>query len=452
VPHGPVCRDRARADAVTLRPGRGFSNSLLRDPDGLRLFVSQLFAQFGYSMALVALPWLVLSQGGSTGVAALSVTAILVPYVVLALFAGVIGDRFPRKRLLVSAYTWQAAAAIMIPVAALSGPVPLGLILTVSVLIGLGRVFVDAATFGAIAEIVKPAQFLEAQAALTVAFGAGIIAGPLLSGVLIGVAGGAAAIAGQAACLTCGAVVAFTISRSLSAAIVDRHAQTRARDAAWDGLALIWREPTLRLLTGVAFVWFALVQGTTQSGLVAYLRVEVVLDAQAVGLTMGLAGLAGVTGGLTVGALAERVGGAWLIAVGIVASGLAVVGLSGVHDRWTAVLVVALLFFSIQVLLTSLVGERQRRAPIHMQSLVGVTGRACSVLGSMAGGLMLSGLSTLVSLRTLYFSFGVAVIVMAAWAVPAIFRAIAAPASPAIAPQEAPAAVPAGGEGVTGTG
>ena len=99
----------------------------------------------------MALPWLILDGGGSTLAAGLVFTLTVLPYVVFGLPAGVVGDRYPRRRTMWIAHAVQAGCAIVIPLWSLSGHPPLGVVLAAAFLIGAGRVFADAAAFGAIA-------------------------------------------------------------------------------------------------------------------------------------------------------------------------------------------------------------------------------------------------------------------------------------------------------------
>ena len=56
----------------------------------------------------VALPWLILDGGGSTLAAGLVFTLAVLPYVVFGLPAGVVGDRYPRRRTMWIAHAVQA--------------------------------------------------------------------------------------------------------------------------------------------------------------------------------------------------------------------------------------------------------------------------------------------------------------------------------------------------------
>jgi MFS family permease len=411
-----------REHGLLARGYRGrIKNAALRDPDGRRLIVSQFVAQMGYGLGLVALPWLVLEHGGSAALSGLTITMGLLPYVLFGLMAGAIGDRTRhRKRMLVTAYACQAAAAAIIPAISLvSTPSP-GIVLGAAFLIGLSRAFVDAAVFGAIAEIVTPAAFIEAQALLSASWASGQVVGPFAGGALIAAVGAAHTLTVQAGCCAAGAAMVLTIRRPLSSATVTTHGQT-LRQSMWTGALVLFRTPMLRLLSGIASVWFFFVMGT-QGLLVAYYKDALGFDAHMVGATLATAGIFGVVGSLFISPLSRRLGGARLIAVGVTGSGIAVLGLSLAHAAPSAIPAVALLGLSAQITTASFVGERQRYAEPHMQSRVGLTGRSMVMGASMVGGLTASALSTTISLRLVYSGVAACTLLLALWAIPAILK------------------------------
>ena len=134
----------------------------------------------------------------------------------------------------------------------------------------------------------------------------------------------------------------------------------------------------------------------------------------------------GLSAGFFVGALERRFGGLRLIAASIVVSALAVMGLAGAPGFWGALVAYAALNLSIWVSVTSLIGERQRLAPDHLQARVGITGRAIALGSMMVGSLVASGLAVFVPLRALYLGVGLTALAIAAWAVPALLRRAAA--------------------------
>src|SRR4029077_408213 len=147
----------ARARRVSAPQG------LLESVDGRRLLAAQLFDSLGAGVGLVALPWLVLDNGGDASTAGLVAVFGLVPYVLFGLFAGVTGDRRSRRKVIIAAHSTQTLCALAVPLWAITGATPEWLVLLVAFAVGIARTFADAAAFGAIAQIVGPAQFGRAQ-------------------------------------------------------------------------------------------------------------------------------------------------------------------------------------------------------------------------------------------------------------------------------------------------
>src|SRR5215470_20422496 len=93
--------------------------SVLREEPQYRLlFGSQVLSILGDRVTSVALPFAVLSIGGGVGDVALTSAAQFLPFVVLALPAGVWADRWDRKRILVSSdavrLVTQSLAAVLL--------------------------------------------------------------------------------------------------------------------------------------------------------------------------------------------------------------------------------------------------------------------------------------------------------------------------------------------------
>ena len=403
------------------RPG---VNPLLQTGDGRLLAGAQFCDHFGIGLAFVALPWIVLDGGGGPALAGLVFAVGTLPYVLFGLLAGVTGDRRSRKRVMVAAHALQTVCAAVVPLWALVGHPPVAVVLLSAFAVGAGRTYADAASFGAVAELIGAANFVRGQAVLSTGWAAGTILGPFLGGVLIAAFGAAAAVTAESALFAVAALLIWRIRRPLAAPA--QEAGVRVRDAAREGIAVILRTPLLRLLTSVQLLWYLSVIGALAL-IVPFLRDELGLDARETGWILGAGAITGVSAGFVVGALERRVGGLRVIAASIVVSALAAGGLAGVPGFWTALVAYAVLDFAIWISVTALIGERQRLAPDHLQARVGITGRAIA-LGSMTvGSLVASGLAVVVPLRALYLGVGFTALVISAWAVPALLRQAASP-------------------------
>ena len=116
-------------------------------------------------------------------------------------------------------------------------------------------------------------------------------------------------------------------------------------------------------------------------------------------------------------------GGLRLLAATIVMSGAASLALAAAHGFWPALAGYVALTLAFWVSVTTMIGERQRHAPERLQARVGITGRMIAVGAMTVGSLVASGLAELIALRTLYAGVGIATLLIAVWAVPALLGA-----------------------------
>src|SRR4051812_31910132 len=91
---------------------------LREEPQYRLLFGSQVLSILGDRVTGIAMPFAVLSIGGGVGDVALTSAAQFLPFVVLALPAGVWADRWDRKRILISSdivrFGTQGLAAVLL--------------------------------------------------------------------------------------------------------------------------------------------------------------------------------------------------------------------------------------------------------------------------------------------------------------------------------------------------
>lgn len=102
--------------------------SLWRNRNFLRFFVGQFVTNVGDSLYAVAIMWLVFELSGSTFLTGVASSLLLLPFL-LQIVAGPIVDRFPLKPLMVGTQLVQGVAILVLPVAAYTGNLSVGLIL-----------------------------------------------------------------------------------------------------------------------------------------------------------------------------------------------------------------------------------------------------------------------------------------------------------------------------------
>lgn len=168
---------------------------LRRNPEFRRLFVAHATSRAGDAFNTVALVVLVFRLTGSgLGVAA-TVVFEVVPIIVLGPVAGLLADRFPRRRLMIIA---DLARAALVGVLVVSHTW-VGLAFGVAFGLSVGSIVFNPASSSLIPDVVPEEQIVEANTALwTVAVAAQIVLAPL-AGLTIGWAGVGPAFAVNAA-------------------------------------------------------------------------------------------------------------------------------------------------------------------------------------------------------------------------------------------------------------
>jgi MFS family permease len=199
------------------------------------LQAGQLLSETGAQATVVAYPLLTLAVTHSPSQAGLVGFARVIPYALFGLLAGMVADRYDRRRVMIGADLVRAAALVTLVLTPTSG-----VIVAVAFVEGLGSTFFRPAAAGALRSVV-PAERLREAAGLQQARIAAVgMAGPPLGGMLFGL----------------GRVVPFAADAvSYSASIVSllcmrtpfQQERARARPSIREGLRFLWTTPFLRV-------------------------------------------------------------------------------------------------------------------------------------------------------------------------------------------------------------
>ena len=165
-----------------------------------RLFAAgQLVSLMGTWMQLTAQDWLVLQLGGG-GLALGGVLALqFLPVLLFGLYAGVLADRYDKRRVLLATQTSAGLVALTLAILTATGVVTLPLVYVLAGLLGVVQAFDTPTRQAFIVEMVGRDDLPNAVALNSVTFNSARIAGPALAGVLIGVVGSAAVFGANAA-------------------------------------------------------------------------------------------------------------------------------------------------------------------------------------------------------------------------------------------------------------
>jgi predicted MFS family arabinose efflux permease len=266
----------------------------LLPPTFNRLAWSNLAAQSAEQVALAAAPIVaVLLLGAGEGQAGLLQTALTLPFVLFAIPAGLLADRFSRRRLMASAEALRAGALLAILIALWLGVLNLPLLALLGFVAVCGTVVYSVATPSLVPSLVSPQALPAANARIELARTVAFASGPALGGMLVGWIGAGPAF-GFAAGLSVIAVVLLAgIFEPARQAIARHHPLQEIRE----GAAFVFRHPLLRPVFVTQFIfnvaWFVILAVFVPYG-VRHLG----LSAAGIGTTLAMYGVGMVVGAL----------------------------------------------------------------------------------------------------------------------------------------------------------
>lgn len=154
-----------------------------------RFLAAQLASYSGDFIVIAALPFAVFAIGGSGGQVAIAFGAGALLEVLVVLFGGVVGDRFQRRVVMITADVVRFASQATLAVLLILGVAEFWQIVVVQVIQGAGAAFFNPAMNGMVPEIASERRLQDANALLTTALAAGTMLGPALAGILIAIGG-----------------------------------------------------------------------------------------------------------------------------------------------------------------------------------------------------------------------------------------------------------------------
>jgi MFS family permease len=160
-------------------------SGLLRRPHFRRLYLAVAASELGDAFQYIALMWAALIAGGPLGVIAVRL-ADSIPALVFGFHGGVLADRLPRRRLMVTADLARAAVLVPVAIAGLSGSLPLWALVVAAFLLTTGASYFDPAYGGALPALagrdgVQAANALVRTSADTLWLGGSAVAAALLT-------------------------------------------------------------------------------------------------------------------------------------------------------------------------------------------------------------------------------------------------------------------------------
>ena len=380
------------------------SGRLRDDGDFRRYWLARMVSLSGSLATAVAMPVLVYRLSQSPSLTALTTVLEALPYVVVGLFAGALGDRWDRKRVMVTADLACALVIASVPLAWWLGTLTVGHVLVVGFVAQALFTFFDGANFGALPVLVGRDRVGEANAAIWGFGGVLDLAVPAGVGLALAVIHPADLLVIDALTFAGSALLVRGIGRALSRRRVGQTPLSASAILAdvREGVRFLWRHAgvrsntivgTIQSLSGAGFIalyvpWADRILGIGTSG-------------WRFGLIYSVWGLGGILAAALTPRMLRRASAARLTLTWIPVS--AVAGLAAATATHWAVVTVLMVVWGVayQVVIINSINYRQQVTPEHLLSRVNTAGRMLSwgvgwtlgavVAGALAGPLGVRG-------------------------------------------------------------
>lgn len=157
------------------------------------VWIASLCSNFGGLIQSVGASWMMTSLGASPQMIALVQASTSLPIMLLSLPAGAIADNLDRRRILLTAQVFMLSVSLLLAVGTYLGWVTPWLLLTFTFLIGCGTAINGPAWQATVGDIVPRPLLSSAVSYNSMGFNIARSVGPAIGGVIIAVAGAAAA-------------------------------------------------------------------------------------------------------------------------------------------------------------------------------------------------------------------------------------------------------------------
>lgn len=300
--------------------------SLFRNRAYLVFWLGQAVSSMGDMIIFVALPVWVFQLTGSKAALGLSFTAGVLPRLLLAPVAGVLVDRWDRRRTMLISDVLRSAG--LVGLFFVGGPGDVWLIYAVNFLNACVSRFYFPAKNALIPHLVGPDRLVQANSLSSVSDSAAQMVGPLMGAALIATGGPNLAVTVDLASFGVSIATLVLLGRLLSSTMDAPQVQAAGSvsgvlQGLADGVRLAWRTPVIRFLLLTACL-AGLAQGSLLTLLLPFLTEVLGLSEDYFGWAVAADGAGALLGGLAVGLVAARLRPEVLFASGLTVAGLVI--------------------------------------------------------------------------------------------------------------------------------
>jgi MFS family permease len=351
------------------------------------LLGSSWLSNLGDGIALAAGPLLVASQTRDPFLVALAVVLQRLPWLLFGLLAGVVADRFDRRRIIMGVHTARAAVLAVLSATIALDLVDTTVVLVAMFLLGTAETFADTTASTLLPMVIEKRDLGIGNARIMAGFvTVNQLVGPPLGAALFA-AGAVAPFIVQAGCMITSALMVSRVV--LPAHGVDKAARSHVRREIAEGFRWLWGNAAVRTLA-LTIVTFNITFGAAWSILVLYAIERLGTGEVGFGLLTTAIAVGGLVGTGIYGWLTSRVSLGNLMRAGLIIETLTHLSLAVTTIAWVALVIMFVFGAHAFVWGTTSTSVRQRAVPTELQGrvssvyLIGVQGGI--VVGSVAGG------------------------------------------------------------------
>ncbi|MFB6889880.1 MFS transporter [Kitasatospora sp. NPDC056327] len=375
------------------------------------LWTSQCLSDLGSAMANLALPLLVLQMTGSPTRAGLVGTTGLLAGMVCRLPAGIVADRFDRRRLMVVCDALRIVAFAVLGVAVLADAASLAMVLVLVVVNAAANAVFSTAEHAAVRNLVRPGQLSDAVARNEARSYGTQLAGPQLGGLLFGL-GRSLPFLGNALSYLLSLAALLAIREPMQEPRDKAVAGPSGRAAGAEGVRFVLGNPFLRALLLIAAplnmaftgMLFAIIVSLQRSGTSSYL----------VGLASTIFAVGGLLGALAAPSLQRRLRLPTLILVLSWATAVLMAGSALLSTSVLAAVPLAAAVFLGPTANAALFGYQAAITPDHLQgrvfSVIILAATSAAALAPVLAGLLLDRVSSTAALMVFALIVGIAAV------------------------------------------
>lgn len=362
------------------------------------LFASAAFTNLGDGILAIALPWFATVLTGDAFLIGLVASARQLPWLLLSLPAGVLTDRFDRRRLILACDALRLVLALTLVGLALApgGVAAIWLLIGLTFVLGSAEVLRDNTAQTFLPQVVGRDALERANGLLwTTEQLGGQFLGPPLAGLLIGLAI-ALPFGFQAAMLAAALALVAAMTAPAGTAAGAEAPPAGFVSALREGVVWLWHNPVLRRLA-LALGTFNFLASMSWGMMVLYAQNVLGLGAAGYGLLLSVLAAGGLAGSLLGPGVIARTGATPALFLGMGGFFLSMLTLSLTASPVIATLAMLVESFTSMLWNITTVSYRQRHIPAGLLGRVNAAyrffGTGPNTLGALAGGALIAAAS-----------------------------------------------------------